>query len=89
MENMFKEISSLLSVEMFTNKNAKIKSIESAFEDCISLNSFNITGFDVSQIKSLRKIFYNPYFDSNSLIVKPFVNINPPSYGLYLIFFSL
>ena len=64
MQNMFKGIDSLLSIEMTSNKNGKIMSIESAFENCRNFNSFNMTGFDTSQIKSLRKLFYNTKVDS-------------------------
>ena len=59
MKNMFKEIDSLLSTEMTTTKKIKINTIESAFENCINFNFFNMTGFDTSPIKSLSKIFYN------------------------------
>ena len=43
MKNMFKEIDSLLSLEMTSNKKAKLNSIESAFENCINFKFFNIT----------------------------------------------
>ena len=58
MKNMFKGLDSLLMVEMNTMHNTKINSIESAFENCINLYFFNMTGFDTSQIKSLYKLFY-------------------------------
>ena len=64
MKNMFKGIKSLLMVEMNTNNNIKINSIESAFESCTNFFSFNITGFDTSQLKSLNKIFYETMISS-------------------------
>ena len=64
MEKMFKEIDSLISVEMYTSKNIKILSIASAFESCSNFNYFNMSGFDTSQIKSLSKVFYNTEIDS-------------------------
>ena len=59
MDNMFKSISELISVNMTSEKNAKIISINSAFENCNNLKSFNIFGFDTKEIKSLHKLFYN------------------------------
>ena len=67
MEKMFKEIESLISVEMATNSNTKIVAIESAFESCTNFNFFNMTGFDTSQLMSLRKLFYNTDIDSDTL----------------------
>ena len=58
---MFKDISSVTSVKFNTNKNVKIKSMESLFENCESLSNFDITGFDTSEVKSLKKVFYNCY----------------------------
>jgi hypothetical protein len=64
MEKMFKEIDSLISVEMYTSKNIQILSIASAFESCSNFNFFNMSGFDTSQIKSISKLFYNTEIDS-------------------------
>ena len=45
MDYMFKDVSSLKSVDMISEKNAEIKSMISAFENCENLNKFSISGF--------------------------------------------
>ena len=44
---------------MKTGQNLKITSMESTFENCVELKSFNMTGFDTSNIFSVKKLFYN------------------------------
>ena len=58
MDSMFKNIQQLTSVSMTSTKNTKIKSMISTFEACINLQSFDITGFDFTELKSMRKTFY-------------------------------
>ena len=58
MENMFKDVTSLISVNMTSEKNAKILSISSAFEGCYYLKEFSLNGFDTSTITSFSKLFY-------------------------------
>ena len=53
LNNMFKGIQSLKIVSMSSEKNLKITSMISTFEDCIMLESWNMTGFDISQVKSV------------------------------------
>ncbi len=65
MDNMFKDVSLITSVEMTTNKNIKITSMISTFENCENLNDFSIQGFNTEEIKSLSKLFYN----SNILLI--------------------
>ena len=55
MDYMFQNISSLISVELISKKKAKIKSMISSFDNCFNLESFNIDGFDLQQIKSFHK----------------------------------
>ena len=55
---MFKNISALISVELNTDNNLKILSIESAFENCENLVHFGMKGFNTDKIQSLSKIFY-------------------------------
>ena len=57
MAQMFKNISNLISVKMISEKNAKILSLESAFESCTNLEIIEINGFDTREIESLKKIF--------------------------------
>ena len=60
MTNMFKDISTLKSVELISeNNNTIISSMESTFENCINLENFSIIGFDTSKIKSFKKTFYS------------------------------
>jgi hypothetical protein len=57
--NMFKDVDALTSAKFVSNTNVKITSMESLFENCISLEKFEIDGFDTSEVKSLKKLFYN------------------------------
>jgi len=59
MENMFKGIQSLISVEMIGINETQILSINNAFEGCTHLTSFSISKFDTHRIKSFQKVFYN------------------------------
>ena len=77
MDNMFKNIQDVLSVEMLSNNKNKTKilSMISTFENCNNFKSLNITGYDMSKIKSMYKLFYNSaltdlYFET--LILKAF-----------------
>ena len=59
MDYMFKEVNDLLSVEMISEKNCKIKSMISLFENSINLKEIKIKGFNTKEVKSLQKLFYN------------------------------
>ena len=56
MNYMFKNISSLISVELKSNKNVKITSMISTFEECSNLESFKINGFDTNYFIKLHFI---------------------------------
>jgi surface protein len=58
MDNMFQNVDTLQSLEMNTEKNAKILSMKSTFENCKNIESVNISNFDTSSLKSLRKLFF-------------------------------
>ena len=58
MDFMFKNIKDLISVEMNSENNCQISSMISSFEGCSKLTSFNISGFNVEQVKSMHKMFY-------------------------------
>ena len=58
MNNMFKDIYSLISVEMIS-ENATINNIQSTFENCINLVSLKIEGFKIEGLNSLNKFLYN------------------------------
>ena len=59
MNNMFKDIQTLISINLTSFNNASITSLINSFENCSNLKSFNINGFNTNKIKSLKKIFYN------------------------------
>ena len=68
MDYMFKGVKDLISVEMKSENKCQILSMISTFEDCINLNTFNITGFVADNLKSMKKLFYkssiNDYYFS-------------------------
>ena len=62
MLNMFKDLDSLVEVQMSTDNDTKILNIESCFELCINLIAVNIKGFNFNEIKSFHKLFYKSGF---------------------------
>ena len=56
MNFMFKDISSLKQVVMSSEKDAKIKSMESTFENTKNLEDFTITGFNTGETISVKKM---------------------------------
>ena len=59
MDFMFKNIKNLFSVEMKSDKKAKILSMKSTFESCELLENVIINDFDTNNLLSIEKIFYN------------------------------
>ena len=63
MDNMFKNINNIISIESiktYKNSSIKILSMRSVFEGCINLKKISINNFfDTSELKSLLKLFYN------------------------------
>ena len=57
MENMFKDIRDLTSVDMKTEKKVKITSMKSTFESCNNLEKFNMHGFNLNNLASVNKVF--------------------------------
>ena len=55
---MFKDINSLISIEIFSNKNLSILSMISTFENCQNLKTFKINGANTNKVKSMKKLFY-------------------------------
>jgi predicted nucleic-acid-binding protein len=47
MDYMFKDITSLINIEMYSKNEVKLLSMKSTFEGCISLISVNISGFNL------------------------------------------
>ena len=59
LDYMFKDINTIFSVEMKSNKTTIISSLISTFENCFNLNSFSIKGFNTNEIISAKKLFFN------------------------------
>ena len=59
LDYMFKDINTIFSVEMKSNKTTIISSLISTFENCYNLNSFSIKGFNTNEIISAKKLFFN------------------------------
>ena len=59
MNYMFRNIKNLFSVEMKSDKKAKILSMKNTFESCELLENVTINGFDTNKVISIEKIFYN------------------------------
>jgi len=59
MDNMFKDVVSLKSIQMNSLNDEIISSMISSFENCINLESFSIDGFSLNELRSTKKLFYN------------------------------
>ena len=59
MDYMFEDIKDLISVEMKSNNICQILSMIGTFKNCIKLNDFNISGFNLEKVSSMRYLFYN------------------------------
>ena len=57
MSKMFTEVNNLISVEMISNGNCSLISIEQAFQNCKDLTHFSIKGFITSKLTSLKSLF--------------------------------
>ena len=69
MNNMFKDVSSLTSVFMETDKDVHITSMISTFEDCVNLNELFIRGFNTEELVSMNRFLYGtspPIINLNS-----------------------
>ena len=81
MDYMFTNISDLNKIEMSSNKSCKILSMISTFENCISLDEFKISGFDMSYLKSMKKLFYKTNINQNiSFLSFNSINLEDISY---------
>ena len=79
MDYMFKDVQSIVSVEMNSDNNCKIFSMISTFENCKSLVKVNITGFNTQELTSMKKIFYNSLVSNVDLNIE-LNNIEDMSY---------
>ena len=57
LDNLFKNVALLTKIRFYTTKNVRIISMESLFENCVSLEDFTFIGFDTSQLVSLKRFF--------------------------------
>ena len=80
MNYMFKDVKDIVSIEMKSDKNCRISSMISTFENCNNLISFNIYGFDGSKIKSMHKMFYKSGLTSFSSQFNSTINVEDISY---------
>ena len=80
MDYMFKDIQTLISINITSTKNAKITSMISTFENCENLNIFNINGFNTSEVKSMHKLFYKTSIQNINLNNFNIENVNDMSY---------
>ena len=80
LDYIFKDIISLISEEMKSLKNIKILSLMSAFENCINLNSFSISGFNFTNISSTKKLFYTTNLTNIDISIFNNDNIEDMSY---------
>ena len=80
MDNMFKNIPNLISIEMNSKENCKILSMKSTFKHAKSLQTFNINGFDATELKLTRKFFYIANLNSFSFNLFDTKNLEDVSY---------
>ena len=59
MDYMFKDILSLVKVEMYSNVDTNILSMKGSFENCKNLQIVYIEGFNTEKINSTQKLFCN------------------------------
>ena len=57
MKNMFDGVHNLERVEMISDKNCKITSMENTFNKCKDLHTFSIKGFNTENVISLKNLF--------------------------------
>ena len=79
MEKMFKDVKALTSVIMKSEQNLKIKTVNSAFENCEKLTNVKIIGFNPMEIQSMSKLFYKSgiiYFNTDYLNTKNLLDIS-------------
>ena len=56
-DNMFKNISSLISINLASDRELLILSMQNTFENCVNLEDFIIEGFNLDNIISLKNLF--------------------------------
>ena len=59
MDEMFRDLSTITTIEMNSNKNCQISSMKNAFRNCENMVKFDFSGFDTSVMTSIRGMFAN------------------------------
>ena len=82
LDYMFKDVLDLTTVIMTTNNNNEIKitSMISTFENCTELTYFTIKDFNIDEIKSVNKLFFNSNLVNLNMPLEKLKNIEDMSY---------
>ena len=80
MDKMFKDVKEISSIDINSEKNMKIKSMESAFENCERLTNFKMAGVDTSTITSVKNVFKNTNIKDISSTLSAFGKLKDMSY---------
>ena len=56
-DNMFKNISSLISINLSCDRELLILSMQNTFENCVNLEDFIMEGFNLDNIITLKNLF--------------------------------
>ena len=59
MDYMFYNITSLVSVELYSRKNITVISMKGSFKDCYNLTKFKNDGFNTSKVEYMNDFFHN------------------------------
>ena len=79
MKNMFKNVVYLTKVDLNSNKNMKITSLESAFNGCSDLNDLSMQGCDTSSLTSIKYFLSGTNIKNNNIQIS-FENVKDISY---------
>ncbi len=70
LDYMFKDVEYVTSCILFSDKKANITSMKSTFENAINFNSITVNGFNIKNVTSLNRLFYNSSI--NSIVLNDF-----------------
>lgn len=80
MNKMFKDVKEITGIEITSDKNMKIKSLDNAFENCENLAKFQMTGVDSASIGSIKNAFRNTNIKDISNVISSLGEIKDMSY---------
>ena len=55
---MFRECSSIKSIDLSSFNTTNVNDMRSMFEECSSLKKLNLSSFDITNVKDMTNIFY-------------------------------